>query len=59
MSTRHVNEAWQREMRTAFGVHDSLFNTQGAYEFNVGDLSEISQFNPLQSFIEEPVTITR
>lgn len=57
--TKDSKYSWQREMRVAFGVHDSLLNTKGAYEFNVGDLSDISQIIPVQSFIDEPITITR
>lgn len=57
--TKDRKYEWQREFRIAFGVEDQLLNDAGAYEFNVGDLSDISQIVSVQALLDEPLTVKR
>jgi len=57
--TKDSKYAWQRELRFAFGVQDHLLNKHGAYEFNIGDLSDITQIVSVQAMIDEPMQLKR
>lgn len=57
--TKDSKYDWQREFRIAFGAEAHLLNTVGAYEFNIGDISDISQIVGVQALIDEPLTIRR
>lgn len=57
--TKDSKYDWQREFRIAFGVEDLFLNEAGAYEFNIGDLSDISQIVSVQALIDEPLTVKR
>lgn len=57
--TKDSKYDWQREFRIAFGVEDHFLNDAGAYEFNIGDLSDISQIVSVQALIDEPITVKR
>lgn len=51
--------AWQNEFRICFGVKNESLNQDGAYELQIGDISDISQILPVQAFIDEPIKLTR
>lgn len=51
--------SWQLEYRVAFGAEDHCLNENGALEFNIGDISDISHIMPVQALIDEPLTIKR
>lgn len=51
--------AWQNEFRICFGVKDEGLNSKGAFELDIGNLADISQIIPVQSFIDEPLKISR
>lgn len=51
--------SWQMEFRISFGVEDRSLNSDGAFEFNIGDLSDISQIIPVQALIDEPMRVKR
>ena len=57
--TKDSKYDWQREFRIAFGVEDHFLNDAGAYEFHIGDISDISQIVSVQALIDEPITIKR
>jgi hypothetical protein len=51
--------SWQREFRIYFGVKDEFLNARGAFELQVGDLSDITKLVPVSKFLAKPVTVTR
>lgn len=51
--------SWQMEFRISFGVNDNCLNQNGAYELNIGDITDISQIIPVQVLIDEPFNIKR
>ncbi len=51
--------SWQLEYRIAFGAEDHCLNSKGALEFNIGDISDISQITPVQALLDEPISIKR
>jgi hypothetical protein len=57
--TKDSKYSWQRELRFAFGAEDHLLNRQGAFELNVGDLSDISQIISVQALVDEPMQVKR
>jgi hypothetical protein len=57
--TKDLEYSWQLEYRLAFGVEDHCLNEQGAFEFNIGDISDISEIVPVQALIDEPLSIKR
>ncbi|WP_245423173.1 hypothetical protein [Shewanella frigidimarina] len=57
--TKDTKYSWQMEFRIAFGVEDHRLNNRGAFEFNIGDLSDISQIIPVQALIDLPMTVKR
>lgn len=57
--TKDIKYLWQRELRFAFGVEDQLLNKHGAYEFNIGDISDITQILSVQALIDEPMQVKR
>ena len=57
--TKDVKFSWQRELRIAFGVEDHLLNQHGAYELNIGDLSDITQIVSVQALIDVPIQVKR
>jgi hypothetical protein len=57
--TKDIKYSWQMEFRIVFGVEDKLLNSKGAYEFSIGDISDISKITTVQSFIDEPLIIKR
>jgi len=52
-----VKYAWQREYRLCLGAEAEALNDRGALELNIGDLSDITQIIPVESFTTHPVTI--
>lgn len=56
---KDIEYSWQQEFRIAFGIKENALNQNRAYEFNVGDLSDISTIIPLQSLIDEPMKFKR
>lgn len=50
---------WQREYRFVLGAKESLLNTSGALELDIGDISDISSIVETKRLIEEPMTVTR
>lgn len=57
--TKDIGYSWQRELRFAFGVEDHLLNKQGAYELNIGDISDISEIVSVQALVDEPMQVKR
>ncbi|MGP9644976.1 MULTISPECIES: hypothetical protein [unclassified Halomonas] len=57
--TKDSKYSWQMEFRISFGVEGRYLNSKGAFEFNVGDLTDISQIIPVQALIDEPMRIKR
>lgn len=57
--TKDIKYSWQRELRFTFGVEDHLLNKDGAYEFNIGDLSDITQIVSVQALLDEPMRVKR
>ncbi len=57
--TKDSKYSWQMEFRISFGVEDSCLNSDGAFEFNIGDLTDISQIIPVQALIDEPMRVKR
>jgi|GEM_PF-569141 len=51
--------SWQKEFRLCFGVKNEGLNSVGAFEFLVGDLSDITTLTPLEPLIKEPIKIKR
>lgn len=56
---KHHTYSWQRELRFAFGVENDALNQKGAYEFNIGNISDISQVLPMNALIEKPLELKR
>jgi len=54
-----ISYSWQREFRISFGINNEALNERGAYEFDVGSITDISQIIKLQSLIDEPLSIKR
>lgn len=52
-----VEYAWQREYRLCFGAEAEALNDRGALELNIGDLSDITQIIPVESFTAHPMTV--
>jgi len=50
---------WQREFRIILGAKDAAMNASGAYELNVGDISDISTIINTKSFIKAPIKLKR
>lgn len=57
--TKDVKYSWQRELRICLGVEDHRLNNRGAYEMQVGDISDISQIIPVQALLDEPLSVKR
>lgn len=51
--------AWQNEFRFCFGVEDEGLNNKGAYELQIGDISDISSIVPVQPILDKPFSIKR
>jgi len=51
--------SWQREFRFCFGVRSEALNPVGAFEFQIGDISDITVIRPLESILQKPFTIKR
>jgi len=51
--------SWQHEFRFCFGVRNKGLNSVGAFEFQIGDISDITELLPLESFLQKPFTISR
>jgi hypothetical protein len=51
--------SWQHEFRFCFGVRDEALNTIGAFEFQIDDISDITELLPLESILQRPFTIKR
>ena len=47
--------AWQREFRIAFCVPDSALNDNGAFELEIGDISDISSIKIAKPFVKRGV----
>jgi len=50
---------WQREFRFILGVRDEALNSNGAFELQIGDLSDISKISSVESYIQNPIKISR
>jgi hypothetical protein len=57
--TKDIAYAWQMEFRLCFGFENHCLNSKGAYELNIGDISDISDIVPVQALIDEPLKIKR
>jgi hypothetical protein len=51
--------SWQHEFRFCFGVRNEGLNSNGAFEFQIGDISKITEILPLESVLQKPFSITR
>jgi hypothetical protein len=51
--------SWQREFRFCFGVRNEALNPFGAFEFQIGDILDITELLPLESILQKPFTIKR
>ncbi|WP_197412164.1 hypothetical protein [Rheinheimera sp. EpRS3] len=51
--------SWQMEFRISFGVEDHCLNSKGAFELEIGDISDISSIIPVQALIDEPLCVKR
>lgn len=51
--------SWQMEFRISFGVEDYCLNPKGAFELEIGDISDISNIIPVQALIDEPLCVKR
>ncbi len=51
--------SWQHEFRFCFGVRNEALNPFGAFEFQIGDISDITELLPLESILQKPFKITR
>ena len=51
--------SWQHEFRFCFGVRNEGLNSLGAFEFQIGDISDITELLPLESILQKPFTISR
>ena len=51
--------SWQREFRFIHGARDEALNSNGAFELQIGDISDISKISSLESFIQKPIKISR
>lgn len=51
--------SWQQEYRICFGVKELALNSRGAFELQIGGISDISQIISLRSLIEKPIAISR
>lgn len=51
--------SWQREFRFILGVRNEALNAGGAFELQIGDISDITELIPLESFLQNPLTINR
>jgi hypothetical protein len=49
--------SWQKEFRLCFGVRNEGLNGEGAFEFQIGDISDITSLVPLESLLKEPFKI--
>lgn len=47
------------EFRISFGVEDYFLNQNGAFELEIGDISDISNIIPVQALIDEPFCFKR
>lgn len=50
---------WQREFRICFGVHNKGLNKEGAFELNIGSLSDITEIISVQAMLDKPLTFKR
>ncbi len=50
---------WQVEYRICFGVEKHYLNKSGAFEFNIGDISDISHIISIKDMIDKPSEIKR
>ena len=57
--TKDISYSWQMEYRLCFGFENHCLNSQGAYELNIGDISDISKIIPVQTLIDQPIKIER
>lgn len=57
--TKDLAYSWQMEFRICFGVETHRLNAKGAYELNIGDISDISDIIPVQALIDEPLKVKR
>lgn len=51
--------SWQHEFRFCLGVRNEALNSVGAFEFQIGDISDITELLPLESILQKPFTINR
>jgi hypothetical protein len=51
--------AWQNEYRIAMHVKKEALNPKGAFEFNIGDISDISAILSLERLIERPLSVKK
>ena len=49
--------SWQNEFRLCFGVESEGLNAAGAFEFQIGDISDITSLVPLESLLSGPIKI--
>ncbi len=49
--------SWQREFRLCFGVESKGLNDKGAFELEIGDISDITSLVSLESLLGGPINI--
>jgi hypothetical protein len=57
--TKDIKYSWQKEFRISFGIEDASLNSRGAYEFQIGDISDISHICSVQTMIDHPISLKR
>lgn len=50
---------WQQEFRFILGARPQSLNSSGALELEIGDISDITQLIPLESFLRTPINLKR
>jgi len=56
---KDIKYEWQREFRICFGVHSKGLNKKGAFELDIGDISDITEIISVQSLLDKPLTFKR
>jgi hypothetical protein len=51
--------SWQQEFRFCLGVRNEALNSFGAFELQIGDISDITELLPLESILQKPFKIER
>lgn len=55
--TKDVEYEWQHEYRFVLCANESSLNNSGALEFHIGDITDISSIYPIQTMLDNPISI--